>query len=86
MSDHRDADGVAPPAANTRVTAITGIILGVIPVLSVIGLIVSIVAFFGYRRTAAKPTLAVIGIAISALVLAGSVFYLLVPGGPLAPN
>ncbi|MDH6237107.1 hypothetical protein H4V99_001852 [Cryobacterium sp. CG_9.6] len=34
MPNHRDTDGVASPAANTRVTAITGIVLGVIPLLS----------------------------------------------------
>jgi len=86
VPDHRDAEGVASRAANTRVASITGIVLGIIPVLSPIGLIVSFVAFFGYRRTAAKPTLAIIGIVVSALVLAGSLVYLLLPGGPLSPN
>lgn len=84
VPDHRDADGVASPAANTRVTAITGIVVGVIPLLSWIGLILSIVALVGYRRAGAKPTLAVVGILVSSLVLAGTVVYFLIPGGPLS--
>ena len=81
MPDHRDADGVASPAANTRVTAITGLVLGVIPLLSVIGLILSIVALVGYRRAAAKPTLAIVGIVVSSVVLAASFAYFLATGG-----
>lgn len=81
LPDHRDAEGVASPAANTRITAITGIVLGVIPLLSVIGLILSIVALVGYRRAAARPTLAIVGIAVSALVLTASVVFVLVTGG-----
>lgn len=77
VPDHRDAAGVASPAANTRITAIAGIILGLIPVLSALGLVLSIVALVGYRRVAAKPTLAVVGILVSLLVIAASGLYLL---------
>ena len=86
VPDHRDADGVASPAANTRVTAITGIVVGAIPLLSVIGLILSIVALAGYRRVGAKPTLAVVGIVVSSVVLAASVVYFLATGGLFSPS
>ena len=86
LPDHRDADGVASPAANTRVTAITGIVVGVIPLLSWIGLILSIVALVGYRRAGARPTLAVAGIVVSSVVLAASVVYFVVTGGLFSPS
>lgn len=73
--DHRDAEGVASPSANTRTTAVTGIVLGVIPLLSLIGLILSVIAFVGYRRASAKPTLAVVGMVVSGLVLIASWVY-----------
>ncbi|HAM28119.1 MAG TPA: hypothetical protein DCP11_15870 [Microbacteriaceae bacterium] len=79
--DHRDAAGVASPAANTRVTAITGIVLGLIPLLSPIGLVLSLVALRGYRKVQARPTLAVVGIIVNSMVLVGSVvFFFLLPG------
>lgn len=65
------------PASNRRNAAIAGIVLALIPVLSVIGLIVSIVAFRGYRRAGESATLAVVGVGISAVVLAASVTVLL---------
>ena len=86
LPDHRDADGVASPAANTRVTAITGIVVGAIPLLSWIGLILSIVALVGYRRARAKPTLAVVGIVVSSVVLAASAVYFVATGGPFSPS
>ncbi|TFD45136.1 hypothetical protein E3T55_19110 [Cryobacterium frigoriphilum] len=84
VPDHRDADGVPSPAANTRVTAITGIVVGVIPLLSWIGLFLSIVALVACRRAGAKPTLPVVGLVVSSVVLAASVVYLLIPVGPFA--
>ena len=86
VPDHRDAAGVPTVAANTRVAAITGIVLGVIPALSLIGLIVSIVSLAGYRKAGARPTLAVIGVVVSAVVLIGFSLYLLMPGGLLAAS
>lgn len=77
LPDHRDAEGVASPSANTRIVAITGIVVGLVPLLSIIGLILSIVALVGYRRVGGKPTLAVVGIVVSVLVLTVSGFYLL---------
>lgn len=86
VPDHRDADGVASPAANSRVTAITGIVVGAIPLLSWIGLILSIVALVGYRRSGAKPTLAVVGILVSSVVLAASTVYFLASSGIFSPS
>jgi hypothetical protein len=57
------------PASNRRTAAIAGIVLGLIPVLSIVGLVVSIVAARGYRRAGESPTLAVVGICLSAAVL-----------------
>lgn len=82
VPDHRDIAGVASAASNTRITAITGIIVGLIPLLSVVGLVLSIVAFFGYRRLARSPKLAVVGIVLSSLVLLGSLSFLLAGGFP----
>jgi hypothetical protein len=61
------------PASNRRNAAITGIVLGLIPVLSLVGLIVSIVAARGYRRAGEAPTLAVVGICVSAVVFVTTV-------------
>jgi hypothetical protein len=65
------------PTSNRRNAAIAGIVLGLIPVLSIVGLIVSVVAFRGYRRAGESATLAVVGIGIGAVVLAASVTLLL---------
>jgi len=61
------------PESNRSTAAIVGLVLGLIPILSVIGLIVSVVALRGYRKVGQRGTLAVIGIAMSAVVLVGSV-------------
>lgn len=65
------------PTSNRRNAAIAGIVLGLIPVLSIIGLIVSIIAFRGYRRAGESATLAVVGICVSAVVLAAAITLLL---------
>ncbi|RWZ52637.1 hypothetical protein ELQ90_01420 [Labedella phragmitis] len=56
------------PTSNRRNAAIAGVVLGLIPVLSIVGLIVSIVAARGLRRANESPTLAVVGICVSAAV------------------
>ncbi len=80
VPDHRDIEGVAPAASNARITAIAGIIVGLVPLLSLIGLVLSIVAFFGYRRLLLSPRLPVAGIMLSTLVVLGSVWFLLAGG------
>ncbi len=82
VPDHRDIEGVASAESNARITAIAGIIVGLIPVLSLVGLVLSIVAFFGYRRLARSPRLPIAGIVISSIVLLGSVVFLLAGGFP----
>ncbi len=69
VNDHRDAPGVATPAQNARAIAWAGILAGVIPVLSIVGVILSIVAYVKYRRIGSKPTLAIVGLVVSAVVL-----------------
>jgi hypothetical protein len=75
-SDRRVRD---TPASNRRNAAIAGIVLGLIPVLSLVGLIVSIVAARGYRRAGESPTLAVVGICVSSAVLITTVVLALTP-------
>lgn len=69
-----DADGKTrsvrdTPSSNRRNAAIAGIVLGLIPLLSVVGLIVSVVALRGYRRAGETGGLAIAGIVVSAVVL-----------------
>jgi hypothetical protein len=78
VPDHRDAAGVASAATNVRITAVVGIICGCVPLLSPIGLILGFVALHGYRKISGKPTLAVVAIAVSGLVILASVVYLFV--------
>lgn len=74
VPDHRDAAVPPTAAADRRVAAITGIVLGVIPMLSIVGLIVSLITFFGCRREGQSTVLAAIGIVVSSIVLVGTVF------------
>ena len=80
VPDHRDAAGVAPAATNVRITAVAGILCGLVPLLSPIGLVLGFVALRGYRKMSLRPTLAVVGIIISAIVILASVVYLFVSG------
>ena len=57
------------PASNRRNAGIAGLVLGLIPLLSIVGLVVSIVALRGYRRAGERGTLAIVGIAVSAIVI-----------------
>jgi hypothetical protein len=80
VPDHRDAAGVAPATTNVRITAVAGLVCGVLPVLSPIGLILSVIALRGYRKQAARPTLAVVGVIVSSVVILASVVYLFASG------
>lgn len=77
-----DADGTSrvvrdTPDSNRRNTAIAGLVLGLIPVLSVLGLVMSVLALRGYRSAGERGTLAVVGVAVSAVVLVVSTVVLL---------
>lgn len=65
------------PASNRRSAAITGLVLGLIPLLSIVGLIVSAVALRGYRKVGERGYLAITGLLASAIVLTMSVVVLL---------
>lgn len=71
--DGRSRDVRDTPASNRRTAGVVGLVLGLIPLLSVVGLVVSIVALRGYRKAGERGTLAIVGIVVSVLILAGSV-------------
>lgn len=78
--DGRSREVLDTPASNRRTTAIVGLVLSLIPLLSFIGLIVSIVALVGYRKAGERGILAIIGIVAGIAVLGGSIAVLLTRG------